>query len=51
MCGQVFTDRNGIISSPNYPIYDQLSSCKATIVANSSTVIKAYILNMNIDKE
>lgn len=51
MCGATFTDRNGIISNPNYPIYESPLDCKATIRANPGQIIKAYILGMSLNKE
>jgi hypothetical protein len=51
MCGATFTESNGIISSPNYPVYDQSLNCNATIKTQANMVIKAYVLGMAINEE
>ena len=49
MCDKKFTDRKGIIGSKNYPIYDKNTVCKAEIVTDSEKILKAYIIDMQID--
>jgi hypothetical protein len=50
MCGQTFTDRKGIIKTTNYPDYDNLQSCSATISTTlNQNIIKAYIIDMAVN--
>ncbi|CAF0748416.1 unnamed protein product [Brachionus calyciflorus] len=51
MCGMTFTDKNGIITTPNYPTYDASLRCKTSIMTSSNNVIKAYIINLSIDTD
>lgn len=51
MCGMTFNNKNGIITTPNYPTYDQSLNCKASITTLSNYVIKAFIINLSISKE
>ena len=48
MCGRLFVAKNGILVSPNYPTYAYEPQCLAHIVADNSSVIKAYVLDMLI---
>jgi hypothetical protein len=45
MCDQVFTDKNGILSSFGYK-----KSCNTKIVSNITNVIKVYILQLSISE-
>ena len=49
MCDKKFTESKGIIGSKNYPIYDKNTVCKAEIVTDADKIIKAYIIDMQID--
>ena len=52
MCtSQVFSAKNGLIANPNFPIYDKNLNCKAQIVVNDDSIIKAYIVDMSINSE
>ena len=51
MCGQTFSAQSGIISSPNYPNYDQLTSCTAKITTTVDKLIKVYIIDMAINDD
>ena len=51
MCGKTFNQRNGIISTGNYPIYETNLNCNTVIQGtDNNSIIKAYMLEMSINE-
>lgn len=51
MCNNRFTGKNGLLSSPNYPIYENLTDCTSDIIVNSNSSIRVYLVDVDLEKE